>query len=305
MTELDVRSPPAALRTRRPLPGRLRPRAADRCAGHRPPAGRAARARRRAGLRVATFVSGYQGSPLGGLDQMLAGMPTCCTKHDITFVPGLNEELAATSVWGSQVDLPQARGPTTASSASGTARAPDSTARATPSGTPTCTAPTPAAACWCSSATTPPPSPRPSPPSASGPWPRFGMPVLFPRNASEIVTFGLYGSRDVAGLRLLVGAEDRRRRRRRRLDARPRRRRPRHRRPASRVGRPAVVYRQRPMAAPADSVDRRGRPVRPALGDGRSAFNAANDLDAIEVDPRTRRWASSPSGPPTTRCARR
>ncbi|MET0473450.1 MAG: hypothetical protein ABW001_02320, partial [Mycobacterium sp.] len=59
----------------------------------------------RAGLRVATFVSGYQGSPLAGVDRMLAGMPDVLDAHDITFVPGLNEELAATSVWGSQADL--------------------------------------------------------------------------------------------------------------------------------------------------------------------------------------------------------
>ncbi|PRC47271.1 indolepyruvate ferredoxin oxidoreductase, partial [Mycobacterium sp. ITM-2017-0098] len=59
----------------------------------------------RAGLRVATFVSGYQGSPLGGVDRMLADMPDVLNAHDITFVPGLNEELAATSVWGSQAQL--------------------------------------------------------------------------------------------------------------------------------------------------------------------------------------------------------
>src|SRR4051812_14872019 len=59
----------------------------------------------RAGRRVATFVSGYQGSPLGGVDRMLAGMPEVLRANDITFVPGLNEELAATSVWGSQADL--------------------------------------------------------------------------------------------------------------------------------------------------------------------------------------------------------
>src|SRR6185436_7990107 len=62
---------------------------------------------RRAGLRVGTFVSGYQGSPLGGVDRMLAAMPEVLQAHDITFVPGLNEELAATSVWGSQADLPK------------------------------------------------------------------------------------------------------------------------------------------------------------------------------------------------------
>ncbi|MFD6463971.1 hypothetical protein ACFWFG_38960, partial [Streptomyces roseolus] len=60
----------------------------------------------RAGHRVGTFVSGYQGSPLGGVDKMLAGMPGVLSEHDIAFVPGLNEELAATSVWGSQAQLP-------------------------------------------------------------------------------------------------------------------------------------------------------------------------------------------------------
>src|SRR4051812_44717434 len=61
----------------------------------------------RAGRRVGTFVSGYQGSPLGGVDKMLGGMPNVLAEHDISFVPGLNEELAATSVWGSQADLPK------------------------------------------------------------------------------------------------------------------------------------------------------------------------------------------------------
>ncbi|STZ89125.1 indolepyruvate ferredoxin oxidoreductase [Mycolicibacterium fortuitum] len=60
----------------------------------------------RAGRRIATFVSGYQGSPLGGVDKMLLDMPDVLTEHDIVFTPGFNEELAATAVWGSQTDLP-------------------------------------------------------------------------------------------------------------------------------------------------------------------------------------------------------
>lgn len=59
----------------------------------------------RSGRRIASFVSGYQGSPLGGVDRMLLDMPEVLDEHDIKFVPGLNEELAATSVWGSQADL--------------------------------------------------------------------------------------------------------------------------------------------------------------------------------------------------------
>ncbi len=59
-----------------------------------------------AGLRTASFVSGYQGSPLGGLDQTLARAPELKENAGLTLVPGVNEELAATSVWGSQVEVP-------------------------------------------------------------------------------------------------------------------------------------------------------------------------------------------------------
>ena len=57
---------------------------------------------RRAGLNTAGFVSGYRGSPLGGLDQALWKAKAHLSRHDIVFQPGLNEDLAATSVWGSQ-----------------------------------------------------------------------------------------------------------------------------------------------------------------------------------------------------------
>jgi indolepyruvate ferredoxin oxidoreductase len=57
---------------------------------------------RRRALRTAAFVCGYPGSPLGGFDLELQRAP----KHDVHIhhVPGLNEELAATAVWGSQQD---------------------------------------------------------------------------------------------------------------------------------------------------------------------------------------------------------
>ncbi len=69
------------------------------------------RADRRRGLRTATFVSGYQGSPLGGLDQELQRRAALCDEHHVFHVPGLNEELGATSAWGSQLatGLPGAR----------------------------------------------------------------------------------------------------------------------------------------------------------------------------------------------------
>ncbi|MDN2565137.1 indolepyruvate ferredoxin oxidoreductase family protein [Aquibium sp. A9E412] len=57
---------------------------------------------RRAGLNTAGFVSGYRGSPLGGLDQQLWKARRQLAGSDIVFQPGLNEELAATACWGSQ-----------------------------------------------------------------------------------------------------------------------------------------------------------------------------------------------------------
>ena len=55
-----------------------------------------------AGLKTGGFISGYRGSPLGGLDQSLWAAKKHLDSHNIQFNPGVNEELAATSVWGSQ-----------------------------------------------------------------------------------------------------------------------------------------------------------------------------------------------------------
>src|SRR5450631_683011 len=54
------------------------------------------------GLNTAGFISGYRGSPLGGLDQQLAHAGKFLKSENIVFQPGLNEDLAATAVWGSQ-----------------------------------------------------------------------------------------------------------------------------------------------------------------------------------------------------------
>ena len=58
---------------------------------------------RAAGLKTGVFISGYPGSPLGGYDLALMQARRHLNEHDVHFVPGLNEELAAANVWGSQM----------------------------------------------------------------------------------------------------------------------------------------------------------------------------------------------------------
>ncbi len=57
---------------------------------------------RAAGLNTAGFISGYRGSPLGGFDQQLWNAQKFLDSENIVFKPGVNEEVAATAVWGSQ-----------------------------------------------------------------------------------------------------------------------------------------------------------------------------------------------------------
>ncbi len=57
---------------------------------------------RRAGLATAGYVTGYRGSPLGGLDQQFQRAESLLKANDVVFHPGLNEDLAATALWGSQ-----------------------------------------------------------------------------------------------------------------------------------------------------------------------------------------------------------
>ena len=55
-----------------------------------------------AGLNTAGYVSGYRGSPIAGLEGQLQRLETLLEEHHIKFKSGLNEDLAATAVWGSQ-----------------------------------------------------------------------------------------------------------------------------------------------------------------------------------------------------------
>ncbi len=56
----------------------------------------------KAGLNTGCFISGYRGSPLGGFDQQLWQAKRFLKRNNIQFQPGVNEDMAATAVWGSQ-----------------------------------------------------------------------------------------------------------------------------------------------------------------------------------------------------------
>jgi indolepyruvate ferredoxin oxidoreductase len=141
--------------------------------------------------RTASLVSGYPGSPLGGLDKLLHGLPSLQTDHGVHLVPGLNEELGATAVWGSQqvpgtqrhdgvIGVWYGKGP-------GVDRAGDALRHGNTyganarGGVLVLAGDDPGA----KSSTVPCTSERTL---AS-----FGMPVLTPRNGEEVITFGLYG----------------------------------------------------------------------------------------------------------------
>jgi indolepyruvate ferredoxin oxidoreductase len=251
---------------------------------------------RRQGLRTATFVSGYPGSPLGGVDRLLMGMSDVLAEHDIRFVPGLNEELAATAVWGSQADetLDHAaydgvtgvwfgKGP-------GLDRATDALRHANLYGVHPCggvlllVGDDPAA----KSSTVPAVSER----SLAA----LGIPVLFPRNAAEIVTLGLHGIRlsrasgcvvalkivaDVADGAWIVGPEAAS------IAAR---------KPAVDWDGEPFVYRQRPLELKPDAIVGAEAALFGPRTAAVHAYAAANELNRLEVDQRAARLGIVGSG---------
>ncbi|MFZ0715558.1 indolepyruvate ferredoxin oxidoreductase family protein, partial [Mycobacterium sp.] len=237
----------------------------------------------RAGHRVATFVSGYQGSPLAGLDQLLASLPELADRS-IRLEPGVNEELAATAVWGSQLELPIGRrthdgvigvwygkGP-------GLDRASDALRHAAMYGAH------PRGGAIALVGDDPAAKSSSVPAASERSLAALSMPIFFPRNANEVVSFGLYGvalsrasgcwpalkivadvadgiwtlDRDFADFDITV--------------------------PTIEWAGAPWTYQQRILAAPPDSLIAEADLYGPRWAMVQ-AFNAANDIDRLEVDP--------------------
>ena len=54
------------------------------------------------GLNTAGYVTGYRGSPLGGMDKEFSAAKEILNEHRVKFHPAVNEDLAATALWGTQ-----------------------------------------------------------------------------------------------------------------------------------------------------------------------------------------------------------
>lgn len=144
-----------------------------------------------AGRRTASLVSGYPGSPLGGLDKLLHGMPHLKGDFGVHLVPGLNEELGATAVWGSQqvpgeqrpdgvIGVWYGKGP-------GVDRAGDALRHGNMYGA------NPDGGVLVFAGDDPASKSSTVPCTSERTLASFGMPVLAPRNGTEVIAFSLYG----------------------------------------------------------------------------------------------------------------
>ena len=103
---------------------------------------------RRMGKRTAGYVTGYRGSPLGGLDQQFERAADLLRPADILFQPAVNEDLAATALWGTQQAEMRGEGRYDGVFGIWYGKGPASTAPATRSSTPISPARRPGAGCW-------------------------------------------------------------------------------------------------------------------------------------------------------------
>src|SRR5450830_708382 len=118
-----------------------------------------------AGLNTAGYISGYRGSPVTSIDMTAMKAKKHLDAHNVHFQPGLNEDLAATAVWGTQQTNLFKDAKYDGVFAMWYGKGPASTAAATSLNTRTTRAPRNSAASSCWLATTMPPNPRRPPTS--------------------------------------------------------------------------------------------------------------------------------------------
>ena len=150
------------------------------------------RADRRRGLNTATMVSGYQGSPLGGFDKELARQRQLRDELGVVHQPALNEELGATTVWGSQLAplLPRPRHEGVTGVWYGKAPGVDRAADALRHGNFVGAHPKGGMLALCGDDPSCKSSTLPSATEAT--LASFGMPVFFPGDVQEVLDLGLH-----------------------------------------------------------------------------------------------------------------
>ncbi len=147
----------------------------------------------RNGLRTAALVSGYPGSPLGGVEGVLASSPDLAGRPDFRFVAGVNEEVAATSVWGTQMPLPGLR--TTYDGTVGVwfGKAPGVDRCGDPFRNGNLFGAHPQGGVLVLAGDDPAPKSSTVPSASEATLAAFGLPVLYPRNSEQVVEHGLLG----------------------------------------------------------------------------------------------------------------
>lgn len=100
------------------------------------------------GLDTAGYVTGYRGSPLGALDQQFQKAARVLTPENVIFRAAINEDLAATALWGTQQAQMRGEGRHDGVFGIWYGKGPGSTGPVTPSATPIWRAHPPMAACW-------------------------------------------------------------------------------------------------------------------------------------------------------------
>lgn len=145
------------------------------------------------GLRTATFVSGYPGSPLGGLDLALASIAELRERPDFRLVPAVNEEIAATSVWGSQLPLPGGASPWDGAVGIWYGKAPGVDRSGDAFRTGNLFGASPTGGVLVLAGDDPGPKSSTVPSASEATLASFGLPVLAPATSEEIVELGLLG----------------------------------------------------------------------------------------------------------------